>query len=583
MDSFNQEKEVWKISSELKTYPVPYELELIKGNINIYTNTSPKPLNERLINKARKLHQQGNILEAVKYYNQIINQGCNDCRVFSNYGAILRSIGKLKEAEILIRKAIQIKPDSADLYSNLGIILKDVGKLKEAEISTRKAIKIKADYADAYYNLGNILIKMGELNEAAKCQRKAIKINPYFADSYLNLGNIMRDLGKLKEAERSTRKAIEIKPDLAKAYFNLGNILSDLGKLKEAESSLIKAIELNSDYSKAYYSLSLLKYSDENKIWKDKLFSENILIHKSQKDQVDIYFARANVLHREKKYEDSSKYLKLANKLKLCLHSSNSNLLISKSKILMLESDNGGISRTDIRKYPESIFIVGMPRSGSTLLESILSMNNDVCDLGEINLLEELFIEYKHSKQEINLAELYRKKINHQTQLHIVTNKWLYNYQYAGIIAQHLPNAKICHCYRNPLDNLLSIYRAHFAKGNEYSSSLVDCAKVYLDQEKVMTEYKNRFRSKIFDLNYDLLVSNPYKEIKILISRLGWEWDDVYLTPHLNPRSISTASNVQVRSPINSGSIGGWKNYKDMLKPAIEILRKNKRYKDITE
>ena len=96
-----------------------------------------------------------------------------------------------------------------------------------------------------------------------------------------------------------------------------------------------------------------------------------------------------------------------------------------------------------------------------------------------------------------------------------------------------------------------------------------------------MNAYKKRYRSKIYDLNYDLLVSHPNIEIKSLISWLGWEWDNKYLSPHLNPRSVSTASSIQVRSPINSKSIGGWKNYKDMLKPAIEILTKTDRYKDI--
>ena len=95
-----------------------------------------------------------------------------------------------------------------------------------------------------------------------------------------------------------------------------------------------------------------------------------------------------------------------------------------------------------------------------------------------------------------------------------------------------------------------------------------------------MTKYKNRFRSKIYDLNYELLVSNHNKEIKSLISWLGWEWNDSFLTPHLNPRSVSTASSVQVRFPINSKSIGGWKNYKDLLQPAIEILAQTDKYPD---
>ena len=391
----------------------------------------------------------------------------------------------------------------------------------------------------------------------------------------------MRDLGKLKDAEISTRKAIQLNPNLAIAHSNLGNVLRDLGKLKDAELSYRKAIEINPDYTMSYHCLSTLEYSNKNTIYKDQLFSENILNNKLQIDQVNIYFARANILHKEKNYEDSSKYLKLANNLKIDMNPSKFDTLIKKSRTLLIESDKQEINKKEHSNSSENIFIVGMPRSGSTLLESILSMSNNAYDLGEINILEESFLEFKKSKQEKNLAELYLKKINNQTKLNITTNKWLYNYQYAGIIAKNIPNAKIIHCFRNPLDNILSIYRAHFAKGNNYSCSLIDSAKVYLDQDEIMTEYKNRYRSKIYDLNYDLLVSNPNQEIKSLISWLGWEWDNEYLSPHLNPRSVSTASNVQVRSPINSKSIGGWKNYKEMLKPAIEILIQTDKYQDI--
>ena len=222
-----------------------------------------------------------------------------------------------------------------------------------------------------------------------------------------------------------------------------------------------------------------------------------------------------------------------------------------------------------------------MPRCGSTLVESILSMRDDLYDLVETIFMGEFFEDLKNSKQDINLTELYIKKLKNKTKLKITTNKNLYNYQYSGIIANQIPNAKIIHCFRNPLDNILSIYRANFSIGNEYSSSLVDCAKVYLDQENIMSEYKNRFQAKIYSLNYDSLVVNPNQEIKSLLSWLGWKWNDSYLSPHLNPRPVLTASSVQVRSPINSKSINGWKNYKKMLKPAIEIITQIDRYKDL--
>ena len=132
------------------------------------------------------------------------------------------------------------------------------------------------------------------------------------------------------------------------------------------------------------------------------------------------------------------------------------------------------------------------------------------------------------------------------------------------------------------LDNILSIFQQKFTTGN-YSSSLVDCTKVYLDHENLMATYKKRFRPKIYDFNYEALVSNPKREIKDLINWLNWQWDDIYLSPHLSKRSVSTASNIQVRSPINSKSIGGWKNYKDMLKPAIDILLKSNLHNHLFE
>ena len=500
---------------------------------------------EKIVHQAFLLHSQGKIKEALKNYKYCIDIGVNDDKIYSNYGGILQGLGKLREAANCYRKAIELNSNSSDAYSNLGIILKSLGKLREA----------------------------------ANCYRKAIELKPDLAIAHSNLGNILIDLGKLQEAELSYRKAIDLNPNSANAHYNLGNLFSDQGKLQEAELSYRKAIDLNPNSAKAYYSLSKLTYSDEYELWKKNLFSKNILNKKSKEHQIDIYFARANVLHKEKNFKDSSKFLKLANQLKLIVHPSNSDSLITKSRKLLDDSMKVAINQKEYIKSPESIFIVGMPRSGSTLLESILSMNAKVDDLGESSILEKLLQEIN---PKLSLAERYWEKIrDHNKQSIKTTNKNLYNYLYVGIIANNIPNSKIINCFRNPLDNILSIYRANFATGNQYSSSLIDCAKVYLNQEKVMNEYKKKFPKKIYDLNYDSLVSNTNQEIKSLISWLGWQWDDKFLSPHLSKRSVSTASNIQVRSPINSKSVGGWKNYKDMLKPAMEIIVKEEKYKNL--
>ena len=351
--------------------------------------------------------------------------------------------------------------------------------------------------------------------------------------------------------------------------------------MQEAKLHITKALELNPHLTEACLSLSTMQESEKDQKWINQLFSESFLKNKNNRELLNIFFARSNILHKKREYKDSAETLLKANNLKLKMYKSDANLLIKKTNNLKISSKNFQINFQEYPNEPISIFIVGLPRCGSTLVESIISLNYQVDDLGEVNIFEESYRSYINSEKKETIAELYKKKSrNNNDKLAITTNKWLFNYQYAGIIASTIPNAKIIHCYRNPFDNILSIYRAHFSTGNSFSSSLIDCALVYSDQEEIMKTYKKEFRSYIYDLNYDELVTNPSREIKSLINWLQWEWNDNYLSPHLNARSVFTRSNVEIRSPINSKSVGGWKNYKNLLKPAIETLCRSERYKE---
>tara|TARA_B100001989_G_scaffold91113_1_gene63453 strand:- start:897 stop:2672 length:1776 start_codon:yes stop_codon:yes gene_type:complete len=575
-----------------------------KVNGNIKQN---KLLQEEIIDKAIRFHLKGNINEAYKLYQKCIKFGSLDPYLFSNYGIILKGLGKLKESEQALRKAIKLKPEFPEAYSNLGSVLRDIGSLGESEKALRKAIELKPELPEAHFNLGNVLRDIGSLSEsekaflkaidlnpeyaeafsnlgnvlreignptkAEKVLNKAIKLNPKFATSYFNLSNVFRDLGKLQESEKALRKAIDLNPQYAKAYSNLGNLLRDLGNLQESEKALLKAIDLNPQFAKAYYSLSIFRASEETKIVYEKLFSEEILHNKTDEEKIDIYFARANFLHQEKKYEGSTNFLDLANNLQKKIKASNLDSIIQKSQYLLEISERQNMNTIEKINLPETIFIVGMPRSGSTLLESILDMNEDVFGLGETTILDDLFQKIEESNNLSNLAEQYTIKSQELSKNKKITiNKNLYNYQYAGIISKYITNAKIINCVRNPLDNILSIYRANFAKGHGYASCLQDCSKLFLHQEELIKRYKKIYPSKIYSLDYDLLVNNPIKEIKSLINWLAWKWDEKYLLHHQNKRPIFTASSIQARFPINSKSVGGWKNYENMLKPAIQIL-----------
>ena len=453
----------------------------------------------------------------------------------------LQAQGKKLEAakyyQYLIKKGIK----DYRVFSNYGIFLNEIGKHKEAKLELKKAISLNPKYANAYYNLAVL---------------------------YINQENF-------KDAEILLKKAIKLKSDFAIAHYNLGFILKDMGRFKESESFNKKALESDPQLTDAYLALSTMQVNDTNQKWHNQLFSESLLKNKNNRELVNIFFARANVFHREGKYQESSENLIKANNIKLKMNKSEVNLLIDKTKKLKKSSDNYAKSNKIVQNYPLSIFIVGIPRCGSTLVESIISLNSKVKDLGEVNIFEESYREYEKSKRIKDLSEIYSEKLKISENKIITTNKWLFNYQYAGIIAQAIPNAKIIHCYRNPLDNILSMYRAHFGRGNYFSSSLIDSAAIYSDQKEIMKIYKKEFKNHIYSLNYDKLVTHPWEEIKSLILWLGWEWNDLYLSPHLNNRKVSTRSNVQVRSPINIKSLGGWKNYQDMLKPAMEILKEN--------
>ncbi len=536
-------------------------------------------------NLASILSELGKLKEAEASIRKAIKINPNHYMAYTNLGGILMSQGKLKEAEISTLKAIKITPSEAIAHSNLGAILKSQGLYEQAEISARKAIEIEPLDAEFNYNLGTILKDRNKLIDAEIFTQKAITLNPNYAEAYLNLGSIKSDLGKLDEAEISTRKAIKLNPSVAECYYNLGEILTDLGKLSEAKRSFLKAIKLNPNFVKSYYALSRFNTLASNQFI-NFLFSDSILDNKSLEDKIDIYFARANIFHSKKKFKESARNLQLANQMKLSINPCRLDSFIQSSKDLL---ENVSFEEQIVNQKissSQSIFIVGMPRSGSSLLELILSCNREVVDLGETNIFEESFLEWESLRRDDisqSLHEIYNFKVlDIVNQASITTNKWLYNYKYSGIIASQLANSKIIHCYRNPLDNILSIFRTNFARGNQYSSSLEDCARVYLDHDYIMTKYKNLFRTKIYDLNYDLLVADPLNEILSLIRWLGWDWNDSYLSPHLNSRSVSTASNIQVRSPINSKSIGGWKNYRDMLRPAIGILAKSPRYTELT-
>ena len=560
---------------------------------------------EQIINQAIQFHLQGNIKEATEYYKNLINQGFNDYRVFSNYGVILVDQGNTQDSEKFFRKAIELKPDYAIAHNNLGNLLRDLDNLKEAEIFLRKSIAINSDDANAHYNLGNLL----------------------------------RDLDNLKEAEIFLRKAIAINPALEKAHYILGKSLKALGKYKEAEISYRKAIAINQNYSEAYCDLSLLKIEIENDNLLRYLFSKEILDSKENKaklNQADIYFARGNILERKEDYKESYKMFRIANLYtrKEC----KSNYKIFKE---LLEEDNlytkkmEEISKIeeDEKDLPTPIFTVGLPRAGKSTIESILSKNNLLRKFGDRKGISEVIRDYKNIASScdvlgisinstfkeirstyLRLAKKYHPDKGGDQELmasivegyKFLKNEYedkVENYRrpnlfkffihklqedlapfdftchtspnnilYTGLIATQFPKSKIIYCYRNPKDHIIELYKYNLRNYLTLKTSLIDLAKIMVIIDDQLEEYKSRFHSKIYFLNFDKLILEPKREIKSILNWLNWKYDDKYLMPKLISKG-NIESNCDFKS-FNTSYLKKSDNYIEMLRPVEKILSK---------
>ena len=511
-----------------------------KDNKN-YSSLSQQISIKQLIEKAFLAQQKNNILEAEKIYQKLLRLNIKNQILYFNYGLLLESQKKTTEALNIYLQAIKYFPKDPNFYNKLALLHKKQGEFKEAE-----KLFIKSIFIDSSFEFG-----------------------------YINLANLYIDLGKNKKAEEIYKKVLKVNPNSELGNLNLGNFLMNKGKLKEAEKLFLKTIEINPKSTNAFFQLSKFKKINHNDFFKKQLFSSKLLTNQNKISKINIFFARSNINHLDKEYNESKKNLILANSIKLQTFKSDAEKRINLSNSIYKKYTK---NINDLNLHSENrnyIFIVGMPRSGSTLVESIISLNNDVFDLGESEALPISYKKWITHQDKYSLFELYQKQIKADSiSNQNITDKNLFNYAYLPLILEKIKGSRIIHSYRNPLDNILSIYRSNFKGGYSYSSSLIDTARVLTHEQKLMRNYKNLFPNHIYSVNYDSLVSNPKVEIRSLTNWLNFEWHEKYLSPHLNPRRVSTTSNLQVRSPINKKSLSGWKNYKDLLEPIINFFPK---------
>ena len=498
-------------------------------------------------------------------------------------GALLGQAGRTSEALNIFQNLILLTPQDTQAHYNLGLSLKGLGKLDEAEKSFRQAIILDPNYANAYNNLGITLRELGRLEEAETNYRQAIALNPNSIEAHSNLGALLQELGKQYEAEKMLNQAIKLEPNYAEAHYNLGVTLQELGKSEEAEASLNQAIKLEPNYAEAHRYLTTLKifkskdeqYLNMRELYLDKNIKEEERCHinfglaKAYEDLGDfkkafIHYREGNALRKKLLNYNISQDEKLFKQIK-----SNYQLIAKNA----LKSDK-------LEKSLMPVFIVGMPRSGTTLVEQIISSHSQVTGAGELSFAANFGRSMARGLSEVNNEYLLRFRSKYLTKLQflsmsnpIVTDKMPHNFLYIGLLAAAFPEAKIVHVKRDPAALCWGNFKQFFISKNiGYCYSLDDVVSYYKLYENLMEFWESSLSKRIYNLDYDLLTKNQKDETHQLIDYLDIDWDEKCLSPQNNSRSIATASSAQVRKKVYQSSSQQWKKYKPFLNGVFDIF-----------
>ncbi|WP_114993780.1 sulfotransferase family protein [Synechococcus sp. UW179A] len=522
----------------------------------------------------------GNLDQALDSTLQSIKLKPDNPKTHKHLGGIYKNLGNLDQALASTLKSLEIKPDDTDTLINLSCIHHALGNFDLALSFILKSLKIRSDEPTALINLGTIYYELGNYEKALSTTIKSLELKSDNPNAFINLSLIHKGLGNLDQALTYTLRSLEIEPSSSRAFYSLGRIRMAQGDLKEAKKALVNAIKSDPLEAAAYYELSIM-ISTTKEAEELLQMTKSIAMDKlTPMSKAYAQFTLSNCFHAIKDYDSASKHLQMANQCKLSVYPSNANQLRQLIEKHLPQSTYLNKAQINAQCGKSRIFIVGMPRSGSTLLEGILSINPEIQDLGEVKSLEHaIHSVQKHPENDSNnpsLDDLYSQQQpfnNHR--IKYTVDKQLYNFMYVGWINHCMPSSKIIHCRRNPMDNILSMYRSNLTAGNNYTASLKDSAKLLIAQEQAMQIQKNRCTENIFTFNYDQFVNAPKENLSKLLEWLDLEFNENYLHPEKRKTNVNTASVMQARKPINNKSVGGWKNYEKLLRPAKRILEES--------
>ena len=535
--------------------------------------------NKKIVLDYFKKHQ---FEKVIKFGKKLLKKN-KDIQLYYVLGISYFSLKKYSDAENNFKYVLETRP-TAENYFIYGNILKKTQNLKDAAKSFEKAIKLKSDYSDAFNNLGNIKKRLGLTKEAIKNYQKAIETRKNNLEAYFNLAHLYNEEKKFDNLKNILLRILKFDKNNTTALNDLGYLNLIIGNIEEGRKQFQKVLDLDDKHIRAYKNYFLItKVNNENKYFKklNKLDLSNI----SDEDKVFAYTSLSKCYFDLNNSQLALKYLNTSNKLK----KTKSNFSIDKEKIFFKKLKNfckekllETISHKDQLRFTP-IFILGMPRSGTTLLEQVLSSHSNIFGAGELNYLPKIIDKFKFDNIQNyesfikTLRFEYHEKVEQLSDNNFIIDKLPMNFRWIGFIVKAFPEAKIIHIQRNPMAVCWSNYKINFPDpGMDFSLSQEDTAKYYIFYDDLMKFWSNNIKNKIIHIKYENFVNNFENEAHNLIKQLGIKWEENIKNYNKNKRPVQTASLLQVREKIKKNTSEEWKKYKDYLKTMEETLQSGK-------
>jgi tetratricopeptide (TPR) repeat protein len=570
-------------------------------------------------NLGNALQELGEPAKAVDCYRQALAIKPDDAEIHSNLGNALRQLGELPEAVASGQRAIALQPGLAAAHNNLGLALAAVGQREEAVASFGHAVALDPRFIEALNNLGNVLRDLGRHREALPLYARAVSLDPQRADIHVNLGNAryesrevalaeasfrralqlrpdsvpghlglaaaLRLQGRSGEAEASCRAALAIEPNSVAALSMLADVLGDRGEFEQALELSERALAIDSSFPPVFCSIAAhRKMTSADTAWLQG--AQALLAKRLPLDhEIALRFALAKYHDDLREYDQAFGEYRNANEL-----SKRAGLAYERAKLsqhvdqIIRTFGAAFASRSHARASASElpVFIVGMPRSGTSLTEQILASHPEASGAGEVRFWDSALETFRaegpsgHARQSVfeRIARDYLGKVAAAAGTsRRVVDKMPANFLYAGLIHAVFPRARILHMQRHPIDTCLSIYFQNFVATSPYASDLDDLAHYYGEYVRITNHWRSVLPASVWlEVPYEALIEDQEGWTRRMLDFVGLPWDPRCLEFERTERIVLTFSRWQVRQKIGAGSVGRWRNYEKYVAPLRALM-----------